>query len=170
MSTARDLHDLLVDELQEIYWSEKALTKAFAKLMKVASSKELVDVFQNHLIETEEQLMRLEEVFESIGEKVTSKKCEAMDGLIEEAESMIDATKEGIVRDAGIILSAQKIEHYEIASYGTMCAFAKTLDETEALDLLQTTLEEEKTADYKLSKIAESFVNVQASHMGNGHF
>ncbi|HAR20280.1 MAG TPA: hypothetical protein DCR46_06425 [Cytophagales bacterium] len=74
MSTARDLHDLLVDELQEIYWSEKALTKAFAKLMKVASSKELVDVFQNHLIETEEQLMRLEEVFESIGEKVPSKK------------------------------------------------------------------------------------------------
>jgi ferritin-like metal-binding protein YciE len=83
---------------------------------------------------------------------------------------MIDATKEGIVRDAGIILSVQKVEHYEIASYGTLCAFAKTLDETEALDLLQTTLEEEKTADYKLSKIAESFVNVQASHMGNAHF
>jgi ferritin-like metal-binding protein YciE len=161
-TVAQGLRELFVDELKDIYWAEKALTKALPKLIKNASSDELIEALTTHLDETVEQVARLEKTFASLGEKSQSKKCEAMEGLIKEAEDIMQDTKKGMVRDAGIILAAQKVEHYEIATYGTLCSFAKTLGEDEALSLLQETLNEEKDADEKLSEIAESFTNVEA--------
>ena len=159
---AQGLRELFVDELKDIYWAEKALTKAIPKMISNASSDELIEALSGHLDETVEQVTRLEEVFSLIGEKPQAKKCEAMDGLIKEATEIMQNTEKGMVRDAGIILAGQKVEHYEIASYGTLCSFAKTLDESEAATLLEDTLNEEKHADEKLSEIAESFVNAEA--------
>jgi len=160
---AKGLRDLFVDELKDIYWAEKALTKAIPKMIKNATSEELVTALEEHLEATQQQVTRVEEVFEVIGEKVQAKKCEAMAGLIKEAEEIMESTEEGVVRDAGIISAAQKVEHYEIASYGTLCAFAKTLGEDDAVALLLETLNEEKDADSKLSEIAESSINIEAA-------
>jgi len=157
------LQKLFEDELKDIYWAEKALTKAIPKMIKNSSSAELSDALQNHLKETEGQVSRLEKVFSLINSKVQAKKCEAMVGLIKEAEELMTESPKGYVRDAAIISAAQKVEHYEIASYGTLCAFAKTLGYDKAGDLLKETLEEEKGADEKLSQIGESSVNVHAS-------
>lgn len=159
---AQGLRELFVEELKDIYWAEKALTKAIPKMIKNASSDELVEALTGHLDVTVEQVTRLEEVFSSIGEKPQAKKCEAMDGLIKEAGEIMQNTEKGMVRDAGIILAGQKVEHYEIATYGTLCSFAKTLGEDEAASLLEETLNEEKEADEKLSEIAESFINAEA--------
>jgi ferritin-like metal-binding protein YciE len=159
---AKGLRDLFENELKDIYWAEKALTKAIPKMIKNASSKELVDALNDHLQVTEEQVTRLEEVFESIGMKAQAKKCEAMAGLIKEAEELMEETEKGDVRDAGIILAGQKVEHYEIATYGTLCAFARILGEDKAASLLYDTLEEEKEADVKLTEIAETSINVEA--------
>ncbi len=161
--TASGLHDLFEDMLKDIYWAEKALTKAIPKMIKNATSEELVEALETHLAETEEQVKRCEQVFEAIGKKAQAKKCDAMEGLIKEAQSIMEETEEGVVRDAGIIAAAQKVEHYEIASYGTLCAFAKTLGEDEALALLEQTLEEEKNADQTLTGVAESAVNIEAA-------
>ncbi|MEO5582377.1 MAG: ferritin-like domain-containing protein [Saprospiraceae bacterium] len=159
---AQALRDLFLDELKDIYWAEKALTKAIPKMIKNATSEDLVDALTAHLEVTEEQVSRLEQVFETIGEKAQAKKCEAMEGLIKEAEEIMESTEQGVVRDAGIIAAGQKVEHYEIASYGTLCSFAKTLGEDEAASLLEETLNEEKEADEKLSEISNS-INVEAA-------
>ena len=163
LDVARGLRDLFVDELKDIYWAEKALTKAIPKMIKNATSSDLVDALSGHLEITKEQVTRLEKIFYTIGEKAVDKKCEAMTGLIKEAEKIMKETEKGVVRDAGIILAGQKVEHYEIATYGTLSSFAKTLGEHEAASLLEETLNEEKEADEKLSEIAESSINIKAA-------
>jgi len=161
-SKADGLRELFEDELKDIYWAEKALTKAIPKMIKKASSEELKTALQDHLKVTEGQVERCEKVFEMMDKAARGKKCEAMEGLIKEAEEIMSSTEEGVVRDAGIISAAQKVEHYEIASYGTLCAFAKTLGETAIADLLEKTLEEEKDADSTLTEVAESSINEEA--------
>ena len=158
---ATGLRDLFVDELKDIYWAEKALTKAIPKMIKNATSPELVDALTSHLEETKNQVTKLEEVFSAIGEKAVAKKCEAMDGLTKEAEDIMESTVQGVVRDAGIISAGQKVEHYEIATYGTLVSFAKTLGENEAASILEEILNEEKSADEKLSEISDS-INIEA--------
>ena len=156
--------DLFEDELKDIYWAEKALTKAIPKMIKNTTTPDLAQAQEDHLEETKGHVDRLEEAFQMLGKAARAKKCEAMDGLIKEAEEIIEDTPEGIVRDAGIISAGQKVEHYEIATYGTLCAFAKTLGEDEVASLLQQTLEEEKGANEKLTDIAESSVNLEAAN------
>lgn len=160
---ATGLNQLFEDMLKDIYWAEKALTKAIPKMVKKATSQELIEALQQHLEVTEGQVQRCEQVFEKIGKAARGKKCEAMDGLIREAEEIMEETEEGVVRDAGIIAAAQKVEHYEIASYGTMCAFAKTLGMSEVAELLEQTLNEEKQADETLTDVAESSINTEAA-------
>jgi ferritin-like metal-binding protein YciE len=158
------LHELFVNQLKDIMWAEKHLVKSLPKLVKAATSQELKEALQMHLEETEEQVNRLEQVFESIDEKVSSKKCEAMAGLVEEANDGVADTDEGtMVRDVSIIASAQKVEHYEIAAYGTLRTLAQVMGHSDAEQLLSETLEEEKNADQKLTEIAEGFVNESAS-------
>lgn len=159
---AAGLRELFVDELKDIYWAEKELTKAIPKMIKNATSGELVEALTGHLEETKNHVTRLEEVFSSIGEKAVAKKCEAMAGLTKEADEIMEDTEKGVVRDAGIIMAGQKVEHYEIATYGTLASFAKILGENEAVSLLEETLNEEKTADVKLSQISDS-INVDAA-------
>lgn len=162
-SAAEGLRELFVDSLKDIYWAEKALTKALPKMAKNATSENLITAINEHLTVTEEQVSRLEQVFELLGEKASAKKCDAMEGLIKEGESIMEETQEGAVRDAGIISASQKIEHYEIASYGTLAAFALTLEEEEAAALLQQTLEEEKEADTILTEAAYNTINFDAT-------
>lgn len=162
-TAAEGLRDLFVDSLKDIYWAEKALTKALPKMSKNATSADLKKAIDEHLAVTEEQIKRVEQVFESIGEKAVAKKCDAMDGLIKEGEGIMEETEIGAVRDAGIIAASQKIEHYEIASYGTLRVFAEILGETQAQELLSVTLEEEKEADAMLTGIAESSINIEAA-------
>ncbi len=156
------LRTLLTDQLKDIYWAEQALVKALPKMIKHATDAKLVKALSKHLTETEGQVSRLEAVFSSLGEKPEAKKCEAMSGLIKEAEGIMDDCEAGVVRDAGIILASQKVEHYEIATYGTLCAFAQTLGEKKAFALLQETLDQEKAADAALSAIAEASINAAA--------
>ena len=157
------LHQLFIAELKDIYWAEKYLVKNLPKMAKKATSAELKKAIENHLGETEQQVTRLEEVFRSVDEKPAAKKCDAMAGLIEEAEGTIDETEEGsLVRDVAIIACSQKVEHYEIATYGTLKALAAIMGHTEAEQLLNITLDEEKDADSTLTDIAEGFINKQA--------
>lgn len=158
------LMELFEDELKDIYWAEKALTKAIPKMIKNATSGELIDALESHLAETEEQITKVEQVFEAIGKKAVAKKCEAMAGLVKEADEIMKDSDKGAMRDAGIISAAQKVEHYEIASYGTLRTFARTLGLDEAVSLLEEILEEEKSADEKLTEIAEATINVQAAN------
>lgn len=157
------LMKLFEDELKDIYWAEKALIKAIPKMIKNATSEELIDALKNHLEETKGHVTRVELVFDLIGKKTTAKKCEAMEGLIKEAGDIMEACEEGAMRDAGIIAAAQKVEHYEIASYGTLRQFAETLGLSEATGLLGETLGEERAADEKLSEVAMSAVNIEAA-------
>lgn len=161
-SAAEGLRDLFIDSLKDIYWAEKALTKALPKMAKNATTPNLVSAINDHLAVTQDQITRLEEVFASVGEKAVAKKCDAMDGLIKEGEGILEETEVGAVRDAGIIAASQKIEHYEIATYGTLVAFAKTLGEQEAADLLAATLAEEKEADVTLTEAAYNTINFDA--------
>lgn len=161
------LKEFFIDSLKDIYWAEKNLCKAIPKMAKKATSEELRSALENHLAETENQVVRLEQVFASIDEKAAAKKCEAMEGLIKEADSIISETDNGsMTRDVGIISAAQKVEHYEIASYGTIRTLADVLGFSEAASLLNQTLEEEKNADILLTQIAEGFVNVSAEKEG----
>jgi ferritin-like metal-binding protein YciE len=160
---ASGLTELYEDSLKDIYWAEKALTKALPKMAKNATSKELIDALNNHLKETEGQISRLEQIFELAGQKATAKKCDAMAGLIEEGNGILEETEIGVVRDAGIIAACQKIEHYEIATYGTLRQFAETLGMDEAAALLEQTLEEEKGADKTLTIVAVNAVNFEAA-------
>jgi len=154
------LNELFIDELKDIYWAEKHLTKALPKMAKAATSDELRSAIENHLAETENHVSRLEDAFASIDEKAVAKKCEAMAGLIKEGDEIVAETEKGtFTRDAGIISAAQKIEHYEIASYGTLKTLATVLGYNEAAELLDATLQEEKNADSLLTQIAEGSVN-----------
>lgn len=162
------LMQLFEEELKDIYWAEKALTKALPKMIKNATSEELIEALENHLTETEEQIKRVEQVFEILGKKATAKKCEAMEGLLKEAEEIMEECEEGAMCDAGIISAGQKVEHYEIASYGTLRQFAQTLGLDDAAQLLQTTLDEEKAADQKLTEVAITAVNVEANKGEDG--
>ncbi|WP_031526955.1 YciE/YciF ferroxidase family protein [Dyadobacter crusticola] len=158
------LKELFVDGLKDIYWAEKNLAKALVKLAKNATSEELKSAFELHTTQTEEQIKTVEQVFEIIGEKAQAKKCAAMEGLIEEANEIIESTEKGtMVRDCGLIMAAQKVEHYEIASYGTLRNIARTLGFEDAATLLQQTLDQEGETDHILTELAESYVNEQAS-------
>ena len=162
-TAAEGLRELFVDCLKDIYWAEKALTKALPKMAKNATNQNLIDGLNNHLTETEEQIARLEQVFSLAGEKAVAKKCEAMAGLVKEGEDIMESTEVGAVRDAGIIAASQKIEHYEIATYGTIIAFAKTLGMDDVADILHVTLEEEKAADITLTEAAYNTINFDAA-------
>lgn len=163
-STAADgLRELFIDELKDILYAERALVKALPKMAKNASSEILRGGIEQHLATTENQVSRLEQVFEILGETARGKKCEAMEGLIKEGESILEDSQPGPVRDAGIISAAQKIEHYEIASYGTLVAFAKTLGEDEIAGLLEETLAEEKDCDRQLTETAYDSINFEAA-------
>lgn len=166
-TAAEGLRELYMDSLKDIYWAEKALLKALPKMAKNATTPKLVSALQDHLSVTEEQVARLEKVFELAGKKATAKKCEAMDGLIKEGQDILESTEPGPVRDAGIIAASQKIEHYEIATYGTLCAFARTLGENEAEALLAETLAEEKDADVTLTEAAYNDINFEAAEEGD---
>jgi len=158
------LKKYFVESLQDIYYAEKAITKALPKMQDAATSEELKAAFEEHLQVTEEQISRLEQVFQTIGEKVKAKKCEAIEGLIKEGESIIEDTDEGTsTRDVGLIMAAQKVEHYEIATYGGLRQLAETLGLNDAAGLLNETLEEEKETDEKLTGIAENDINYEAS-------
>lgn len=154
------LHEFFVDGLKDIYWAEKALTKALPKMIKNTTSAELSDALSGHLKETEGQVTRLEQVFTSVNEKAAAKKCVAMEGLIKEANEIMEEADKGSMRDAGIIAAAQKVEHYEIATYGTLRAYAELLGHNKAVELLQQSLEEEKAADDKLTEVTPMAVLV----------
>ena len=161
------LQDLLHDELKDIYDAEKQLTKALPKLVKKASAPELKDALKAHLGETEGHIDRLEQVFEQLGLPLRGKKCEGMQHLLAEGSEMIADAEDDATRDAVMIAAAQKVEHYEIASYGTIRTWANLLGKTDIAALLEDTLEEEKEADLKLTGIAESFINEEAAEAGD---
>jgi ferritin-like metal-binding protein YciE len=154
---------LFEDQLKDIYWAEKALTKALPKMAKQASSEELAEALTDHLAETEEQIQMVEQVFELLEKKAQAKKCEAMDGLIKEGEEIMKETEKGPQRDAGIIAAAQKVEHYEIASYGTLRTYAEILGMDDVAQILEQILDQEKATDVKLTEIALSAINIEAA-------
>src|SRR5258705_1716892 len=159
------LDKLFTDSLKDIYWAEKHLTKALPKMRKKATTDELKSAIEEHLAQTEEHISRLEQVFDMCGKKAQAKKCDAMEGLTREGDSIIEETEANtMTRDAGIIMAAQKVEHYEIATYGSLVQLAKTLGRNDAAELLHQTLEEEKQADEKLTEIAEWNVNQAAAN------
>lgn len=161
------LEKFFMDSLKDIYWAEKHLTKALPKMKKAATSEELKQAIEDHLVQTEEHVTRLEQVFEQLGKKAQGKKCEAMEGLVKEGESIIEETEDGTAtRDVGIIMAAQKVEHYEIATYGGLATLAKTMGQEEIAGILATTLEEEKQADELLTEIAENNINFEAEQEG----
>lgn len=160
---ASNLSELFTDSLKDIYWAENALVSALPKMMANATAPSLISAIKDHLTVTKNQLTRLEKIFELIGEKAEGKKCEAMAGLLKEGDSIVEETMPGAVRDAGIIAASQKIEHYEIATYGTLVAFAKALGENDAAKLLTQTLAEEKEADCVLNDVALNAVNSAAT-------
>lgn len=161
------LNDLLQDELKDLYSAEKQLIKALPKMAKRASSPQLRSALEQHLEVTKRQAQRLEQVFEALGSKAKAKTCEAMEGIIEEAEDMLDEDAEAAVMDAAIIGCAQKAEHYEIATYGTVKSWAQRVGENRAAQLLDQTLQEEGEADKRLTSIAESMVNPKAKNGGS---
>lgn len=157
------LEKFFLDGLKDIYWAEKALTKALPKMQKAATTQELKSAFVNHLAQTKEQIVRLESVFEILGKKAQAKKCDAMEGLVKESEGIIEETEAGtITRDVALIMAAQKVEHYEIATYGGLAQLAKTLGREDVKELLGQTLQEEKDTDMLLTEIAESHINEDA--------
>jgi len=157
------LEVLFIDHLKDIYWAEKHLTKALPKMRKAATSPELQQAFEEHLAVTNQQITRLDQVFQMLGKKSQGKKCDAMTGLVMEAESVISDTEKGSsTRDVGLIIAAQKVEHYEIASYGGLATLAQVLGLPEAKELLGQTLEEEKQTDALLTQLAENNINAQA--------
>jgi ferritin-like metal-binding protein YciE len=159
------LKELFIEELKDIFWAEKHLTKALPKMRKAASTEELASAFETHLGQTEEQITRLEECFEMLEMPARAKKCDAMEGLVKEAESAIEDTPKGsMVRDAALIISAQKVEHYEIASYGSLVQLAKTMGRNDIAELLAVTLEEEKETDQLLTELAVSGINISADN------
>lgn len=160
------MSSLYISELRDMYSAEKQLIAALPKMAKAAGTPDLAEAFQNHLMETKEHLERLNSIFESLGEKPGRDKCEAMAGLVEEGKEVIDAKGEDDIRDAALIVAAQKVEHYEIAGYGSLCVFSKLLGRRQDAKLLGQTLEEEKNADLLLTSLAESHINAEAIRPG----
>ena len=159
------MQELLCEELRDIYNAEQQLVKALPKLAGVATTPSLQDALQDHLSETEGHVRRLEQVFEVLGQKAAGKKCKGMEGLLEEGAEMAEQTGSELVRDAGIISAAQRVEHYEIAAYGCAITHARVLGLEDVAELLEQTLAEEKLADERLSTIAEQEVNGSALHV-----
>jgi ferritin-like metal-binding protein YciE len=161
------LEQLFTDQLKDIYYAEQLLVKALSKMADASTTEELEDAFSEHLQQTERHVKRLEKVFQMIGKRPEGKKCEAMEGLVKEAESLIKETKEGtMTRDAALIIAAQKVEHYEIATYGSLLQLAITMGLHRASDVLDKTLMEEGNADGILTHIAETYINLQAEQEG----
>jgi ferritin-like metal-binding protein YciE len=163
MPETQTLHDAFLDELKDAYDAEKQLTKALPKLAKASTSPELRQAFQDHLEETNGHVEKLEQVFQSLDEKPKGMHCDGIAGIIDEGKKVMDEDFEGATMDACLIAAGQRAEHYEIAAYGTMVAWAKAMGHDDAAELLQEILDEEKAADEKLNTIAESGVNEQAA-------
>jgi ferritin-like metal-binding protein YciE len=163
MAEAGTLHDAFIDELRDTYDAEKQLTKALNKLAKASSNPKLRQAFESHLEETQGQIERLEQVFESLDEKVRGKHCDGIAGIIEEGKSIMEEDFDDTTMDACLIAAGQRAEHYEMAAYGTLVAWAQAMGHTEAAKLLRQTLEEEKAADKKLSGLAEGGINQSAA-------
>jgi len=157
-----DLHELFLEELADIYNAEQQLTKALPKMAKAAEAEELRQAFEEHLQQTEEQITRLDQVFESLDESMKRKTCKAMQGLIEEGNEVMQEYKGSPAIDAALIAAAQKVEHYEIATYGTLCTWAEQMGHQEALELLKQSIDEEETTDERLTELAESLANQRA--------
>lgn len=154
------LHSFFKDELKDIYWAEKHLVKTLPKMQKAATGKELQNAFAEHLEQTKVHVTRLEDIFSLLGQKAQAKKCDAMEGITKEGESIIEDTEKGTAtRDVGLIMAAQKVEHYEIATYGGLTQLARTLGLEAVSNLLAETLQEEKDTDSNLTELAESRVN-----------
>jgi ferritin-like metal-binding protein YciE len=161
------LEEFFKDEIKDIYWAEKHLVKTLPKMAKAATSSELKEAFTNHLEETKVHVERLEQVFELLEEKVQAKKCEAMEGITKEGDGIVEETESGTAtRDVGLILAGQKVEHYEISTYGGLAQLARNLGRDDVAELLQQTLEEEKAADQLLTTVAENSVNYEAAEEG----
>lgn len=163
MAESGTLHDAFLDELRDSYDAEKQLTKALPKLAKAATSEVLRDAFEAHLEETRGHVERLEQVMQGLGEKVRGKHCDGMEGIIEEGKSVMEEDFDDATMDACLIASGQRAEHYEMAAYGTLVAWAKAMGHDEAAELLQQTLDEEKAADEKLTALAEAGINQEAA-------
>jgi len=161
------LHDAFIDELRDTYDAEKQLTKALPKLAKASSNPKLRQAFETHLQETQGQIERLERVFESLDEKVRGKHCDGIAGIIEEGKSIMEEDFDATTMDACLIAAGQRAEHYEMAAYGTLISWARAMGHTEAANLLQQTLDEEKAADKKLSGLAEGGINQSAADMAH---
>jgi ferritin-like metal-binding protein YciE len=161
------LRELYVEELRDIYDAEKQLIKALPKMAEAATSEELRSGFEEHLEQTKGHAQRLEQIFNELGEKATGKKCKGMQGLVSEGSEVIDEDFEGDVKDAGLISAAQRVEHYEIAAYGTVRTYATILGEKNAASLLEKTLTEEKETDQKLTELAEG-INADANASDSG--
>jgi ferritin-like metal-binding protein YciE len=167
MADAGTLHDAFIDELRDAYDGEKQLTKALPRMAKAASSPDLRAAFEAHLEETRGQIERLEQVFETLGEKVRGKHCDGLAGIIEEGKAVMEEDFAEATMDACLIAGGQRAEHYEMAAYGTLVAWARAMGHNEAADLLQETLEEEKAADEKLSSLAEGGINQEAADVAH---
>jgi len=154
------LQELFVDGLKDIYYAEKALVKALPKMIKNATAPQLIEAIKGHLEETKDQVIKLESVFSELGLKAQAKKCDAMDGLLKEATGIMEECEKGMMRDAGIITAAQKVEHYEIATYGTLSAFAGILNHSKVADMLHEILEQEKNADLKLTEVTSMIIKL----------
>jgi ferritin-like metal-binding protein YciE len=163
MASTGTLHDAFIDELRDIYHGEKQITKALPKMAKAASSPALRSAFESHLDETVAQIERLEEVFEQLGEKARTKTCEGIAGIIEEGKAIMSEEFDDATLDACLIAAAQRVEHYEIAVYGTLVTWAKAMGHKEAAELLRQNLDEEESTDEKLTSIAESGINQAAA-------
>ena len=157
-----DLRDLYLEQLQDLYSAETQLVKALPKMAKAASNSELKQAFQSHLAETEQQVQRLDQIFQGLGEKPGGHTCKAMEGLIKEGDEMLKMKGDPAAIDAGLIAAAQRVEHYEIAGYGCVRTYAKQLGEQRGAKLLQQTLDEEGNADKLLTRIAEQVINIEA--------
>lgn len=159
-----EFQDFFVDGLKDIYWAEKHLAKALPKMQKATTSEDLAMAFEKHTQETKQHAEILEQVFELLEEKAVAKKCDAMEGLLKEVDGIIEETEDGtMIRDAALILAAQKVEHYEISTYGTLAVFARTMGRDDIAELLTQVLDNEKATDVALTIVAEGFVNEQAA-------
>jgi ferritin-like metal-binding protein YciE len=167
MAEAGTLHDAFIDELRDTYDAEKQLTKALPKLAKASSNARLRQAFESHLQETQGQIARLEKVFESLDEKVRGKHCDGIAGIIEEGKAIMEEDFDESTMDACLIAAGQRAEHYEMAAYGTLVAWAEAMGHTEAARLLQQNLDEEKAADKKLSGLAEGGINQSAADLAH---
>ena len=167
MAEDKTLHDAFVDELRDLYDAEKQITKALPKMIKEAGAPRLREAFEEHLGETQEQVARLERIFEMLQEDAKAKPCAGMAGILEEGAAILNEPFEDNAKDACLVAAAQRVEHYEMAAYGTLVAWARSMDHTAAAALLEVSLDEEKAADLKLSKLAKEGINDSAAELAH---